>query len=73
MKTDPIVDEVRRVRAELIEQYGGIDGYFKHLQSVDRARNVKRRNAKTKAAANSDSGKQQPRKPRVRAAGPTAQ
>ena len=36
--SDPIVDEVRRVREELINRYGGIDGYFKHCQSQDRAR-----------------------------------
>ena len=41
MKNDPIVDEVRRVREELIERYGGIDGYFKHLQAMDRARTRK--------------------------------
>lgn len=31
------VEEVRRVREELIERYGGIDGYFKHCQAQERA------------------------------------
>jgi hypothetical protein len=35
---DVIVEEVRRVREELIEQYGGIDGYFKRCQAQERAR-----------------------------------
>jgi hypothetical protein len=35
---DPIVEEVWRVREELIERYGGIDGYIKHIQAMDRAR-----------------------------------
>ncbi|MDR0868437.1 MAG: hypothetical protein LBP75_08215 [Planctomycetota bacterium] len=28
---DEIVEEVRRHRAELLEEYGGIEGYHKHL------------------------------------------
>ena len=36
--TDPILDEVWRVREELLKRYGGIDGYFRHLQAMDRAR-----------------------------------
>ena len=35
---DPIVDEVRRVREELINRYGGLHGYIKHLKAMDRAR-----------------------------------
>ena len=38
---DVIVDQVRQIREELIQRYGGIDGYFKHCQDQDRA-NVKR-------------------------------
>jgi hypothetical protein len=34
---DPIVDEVRRVREELIDRYGGIEGYFKHCQAQEKA------------------------------------
>ena len=35
---DIIVEEVRRVREELIKRHGGIDGYFKYCQAQDRAR-----------------------------------
>ena len=34
---DVIVEQVRRVREELIERYGGIDGYFKRCQAQERA------------------------------------
>ena len=36
MMKDVIVEEVRRVRAELIERHGGIDGYVKHCQEQER-------------------------------------
>jgi hypothetical protein len=36
-----IVEEVRQVREQLIERYGGIDGYFKHSQAQERARRSK--------------------------------
>ena len=35
---DMIVEQVRRVREELIKMYGGIDGYFKRCQAQERAR-----------------------------------
>ena len=35
---DVIVDEVRRVREELIIRYGGIDGYFKHCREQEKVR-----------------------------------
>jgi hypothetical protein len=34
---DIIVEEIRRIREELINRYGGIDGYFKHCQAQERA------------------------------------
>jgi hypothetical protein len=34
---DNIVEEARQVRQALIDRYGGIDGYVKHLQALDRA------------------------------------
>ena len=43
MITDPNVEEVRRVREELIKQHGGLDGYIKHLQAMDRERLRKRK------------------------------
>lgn len=33
-----IVEQVRRIREELIRHHGGIDGYFKHCQAQERAR-----------------------------------
>jgi hypothetical protein len=42
---DPNVDEVRRVRDELVKKYGGLDGWIKHLQSLKRTRE---RNSKTR-------------------------
>jgi hypothetical protein len=35
--SDDIVEETRHIREELIKHYGGIDGYFKHCQALDRA------------------------------------
>jgi hypothetical protein len=29
------------VRAELVKKHGGIDGYFRHIQKLDRARRRK--------------------------------
>lgn len=53
---DVIVDEVRRVREELIEQFGGIDGYFKHCQTQDRAR-LKRLKSRRRKERSSESQK----------------
>jgi hypothetical protein len=50
---DVIVDQVRQVREELIEQYGGIDGYFKHCQDQERARVSRPKSKRTKRAAGS--------------------
>ena len=38
MSADVIVDEVRRVRDELVKRYGGLDGWIEHLQAMDRER-----------------------------------
>ena len=35
---DPILEEIWRVREELLKKYGGLHGYFEHLQALDRAR-----------------------------------
>ena len=47
--SDEIVEQVRRVREQLIERYGGIDGYFKHCQAQDRASRTKARRGKRAA------------------------
>jgi hypothetical protein len=52
--TDPIVDEVRRVREDLIQQHGGLEGYLKFCQQQDRART---RGAKQQAKATQGRGK----------------
>src|SRR5436853_409227 len=31
MANDPIVEELHKIREELLEEYGGLDGYFEHL------------------------------------------
>ena len=45
---DVIVDEVRRVRQELITKHGGLIGWMEHLQEKDRehARAAKKRTVK---------------------------
>ena len=52
MSRDVIVDEVRRVREELVKRYGGLDGWIAHLQEMDRerARKAKQRTVKKLAA-----------------------
>jgi hypothetical protein len=34
MAEDPIVEEIHKIRAELLEQYGGVDGYMKHIDQL---------------------------------------
>ena len=34
MTDDPIVKEIHKIREELLEQYGGFDGYIKHLEEL---------------------------------------
>jgi hypothetical protein len=46
---DEIVEQVRRVREELIERFGGIEGYFKHCQAQERAARAKARPRKKPA------------------------
>jgi hypothetical protein len=45
---DVIVDEVRRVRQELVEKYGGLDGWIRHLQALERERARKATNRKVR-------------------------
>ena len=45
--SDPILEEIWRVREELLKKHGGIDGYFKYVQKLDRAR---RRKSKKRAS-----------------------
>lgn len=59
--TDPILDEVRRVREELIQRYGGLEGYLKHCE-----KQVRRR---TSRCAIKSRGKQQQETSRSRRSG----
>jgi hypothetical protein len=45
---DVIVEEVRRVREEVIKSFGGISGYFQHCQSLDRASAARHQTRKRK-------------------------
>ena len=38
---DPMLEEIWRVRDELIRRHGGVHGFLKYLQSLDRKRPVK--------------------------------
>ncbi len=47
MNRDVIVDQARRIRDMLVSQHGGLNGWFDHLQAIDRER---RRNTKKPAS-----------------------
>jgi hypothetical protein len=47
---DPIMEEIWRVREELIKKHGGFENYFKYIQKLDRAR-LRREAQKRKKAA----------------------
>jgi hypothetical protein len=47
---DPILDEIRRVRDELIKEHGGWKGYFRYVQKLDRAHRLRGRKRKTTKA-----------------------
>jgi hypothetical protein len=36
MAEDPIVEEIHKIREQLLEQYGGFDGYMKHIEELQR-------------------------------------
>lgn len=36
MAEDPIVNEIHKIREELLAQHGGFDGYMKHLEELQR-------------------------------------
>lgn len=52
--SDPILDEIARVRQELVKKHGGLDGYIRYVQKLDRARRKKRKKtSKPKAKTSS--------------------
>lgn len=46
--SDDIVENIRQVREELIQRHGGIDGYSKHCQTLDRAWAARSKSARRK-------------------------
>jgi hypothetical protein len=48
---DPILDEIARVRRELIVRHGGLDGYLEYVRKIDRAHQARRRKKAAKARA----------------------
>ena len=34
MIKDPIVDEIHKIREELLAEHGGMDGYMRHLEEL---------------------------------------
>jgi hypothetical protein len=34
MINDPIVDEIHKIREELLTEHGGMDGYMRHLEEL---------------------------------------
>lgn len=34
MAEDPIVQEIHKIREDLLNQYGGFDGYMRHLREL---------------------------------------
>jgi hypothetical protein len=47
---DPILDEIWRVREELHKKHGGLEGYIRYIQKLDRARqNRLKKKAKKKS------------------------
>jgi hypothetical protein len=34
MIEDPIVEEIHKIREELLAQHGGLDGYMRHLEEL---------------------------------------
>jgi hypothetical protein len=51
MTMNDIVEEIRRTREELINRHGGIDGYFKHCQALDRAWSARSKSRRRKEPA----------------------
>jgi hypothetical protein len=35
MPNDPIVDEIHEIRRRLLEEYGGMEGYLRHIKELE--------------------------------------
>ena len=51
--SDPILDEIARVRQELVKKHGGLEGYIRHVRKLDRAHRKKRTKASKQKAKTS--------------------
>jgi len=49
--SDPILEEIWRVREQLIQRHGGVKGYFQYVQKLDRLRRQRGRRQLSKKAA----------------------
>jgi len=47
--TDPILEEIWRVRDQLVKEHGGLKGYLDYIQKLDRARLQRERKKKARA------------------------
>jgi hypothetical protein len=67
--SDINVEEVWRVREELIKSFGGIDGYFQHCQSLDRASAARRKPRKRKQPLAASRKNAKPKRENAKGAG----
>lgn len=35
MPDDPVVEEIHQIRRNLLEEYGGMDGYVRHIKELE--------------------------------------
>ena len=35
MPDDPVVEEIHEIRRNLLEEYGGMDGYMRHIKELE--------------------------------------
>ena len=58
---DPVTEECRRVREQIVERSGGFEGYFDQLEELDRkrlaAKVAKQKSAKKSAVAVKQQGR----------------
>ena len=63
--TDPVTEECRRVRDEIVQRAGGFEGYFNQLEELDRQRLAEEAKQKTAAKKTADETDQRGRKRRA--------
>ena len=62
---DAMLEEIWRVREELIKRHGGVHGYLNYLRTLDRnrARRAKRAHHRTRTTRSEGNGRSRRRKP----------